>query len=156
MTIEIYVQQLIEDLRVAAENVPDTRAGRKFQSERSAMLSHFADVENYIHGEHKKLSKIVGFEKVQFPPPEKLTVRQCSALYEYMEIVLAAFNFYPDFPARLPAHLKYAVMRQHWDEEHVPMSSGESHLEFCNYEPEACPYPAEYCHCRPATGEEWL
>ena len=41
-------------------------------------------------------------------------------------------------------HLRYPFLYGLWDEEHVPLSFGENHIEFCSYEPENCPFPG-YC-----------
>jgi hypothetical protein len=55
------------------------------------------------------------------------------------------FNFYPDFPENYPVHCRYPFIWDLWDEERVPLSFGESHIEFCDYNLEECPFPG-YCN----------
>lgn len=147
MSINLYVQQLIEDLRAAAqealknEPTPSTTFADSFEE-------HIADVENYLFGKTYPLSEIVGVEKISFPPGEKLSTGQKADLAREMEKLLNANNFFPDFPKGLPDQYKYEVLRGYWDQQHIKMSGGQAHLEFCDYEPERCPFPKKYCACR--------
>jgi len=147
MSIDLYVKQLSEDLRLAAQkNLVEHENNHDLTSDN--FEEHIKEVEKYIYGDMEPLSKIVGIHTVQLPPPEQLSEAQQSQLYDEMEQLLNAFNFYPDFPENLPGHFKYQVMRSRWDDEHVFMSSGHSHLEFCEYEPKDCPFPSEFCSCK--------
>jgi hypothetical protein len=151
MSMELYMMQLSEDLRMATKKAV-TGAGRELatMSDDDELERHLLDVERYIHGESEPLSEILGFEQAQFPPPDRLTITQQDALFADMNALLHAFNFCAEFPLDLPGHLKYAVLRENWDMKCVYVSSGCSHLEFCNYEPNECPFPKEHCTCRDA------
>ena len=147
MSIDLYVEQLKEDIREAAqknsiENEDD------IQTSGSDFEQHIKEVENYVHGPTAPLSRILGICTIQLPPPEKLSNAQQAAIYKEMELLLNAFNFCPDFPEKLPGHFKYQLMRSRWDNEQVRMNSGQSHLEFCDYEPKECPFPSRYCRCK--------
>jgi hypothetical protein len=148
MSMELYMTQLSEDLRIASKKAA-TSAERELaaMSNDDVFEQHLLDVEKYIHGEREALSAILGFEQPQFPPPERITITQQEALFADMNALLHAFNFCAEFPPDLPAHLKYAVLRENWDMECVLVASGCSHLEFCEYEPKECPFPKEHCMC---------
>jgi hypothetical protein len=146
MSIDLYVKQLQEDIRLAAQNTLVENGD--IADDSTSFEKQMEEVESFVYGTMSPLSKIVGIATVQLPPPEKLSDAQQATLYEDMESLLNAFNFYPDFPQKLPGHLKYQIMRSRWDTEHVHMSCGESHLEFCEYEPKECPFPAKFCSCK--------
>jgi len=144
--MERYIQQLVEDLRDAAGRVagPDPL----WNIENSEELKGFEEVERFLHGPQQKLSAIVGIESIQFPPPERLTADQQTLLYNEMEALLAAYFFVPDFPERLPLTLCYKILRAHWDDEHVFVGAGKTHIDFCEYAVDQCIFPPEFCECR--------
>jgi hypothetical protein len=147
MSIDLYVKQLAEDLRLATANSSRKQNELPLSSEDS-LAKHFEEVENYLTGDQVPLSEILGISTAQLPPPDKLNEQQQILLYNEMENLMNANNFYPDFPENIPTSIKYTVMRDHWDNEHVDMPSGSSHIEFCNYEPAECPFPEKYCTCK--------
>lgn len=143
-----YVQQLIEDLRAAAEHVPapgEIWSGVDMNN--PAELEDIAYVEQYLNGDPQKLSKIVGVEQMVFPPPEKLAETQIALLCTEMIRLLEAYHFVPDFPSGLPESIKYRLLRERWESEQVFVGAGEVHMEFCHYEPDECPFPHTYCDC---------
>lgn len=152
MGIALYLEQLSEDIRLACQNALGNRQESAPDNDRNEMaetfFEHINDVEEYLHGQQIPLSEILGVATLQLPPPEKLTEAQRRDLYIELELLLKAFNFYPDFPHTLPEHFRYKILRTHWDEEHIYMRKGQSHLEFCEYDPSRCPFPIKYCDCR--------
>ncbi|MBE0638840.1 MAG: hypothetical protein IH598_09995 [Bacteroidales bacterium] len=139
-----YVEQLIEDIRKAAANAPQPDDDETEISDEEALARHFDDVEQYLHGEREKLSEIIGIPLNLLPSPGKLTKTQISKLTVELVRLLNVWNFYPDFPNNLPDHMKYAALLGIWESEQVYMNSGETHLEFCDYDPSDCPFPG-YC-----------
>lgn len=119
-----------------------------------AEVEDMAYIEQYLNGTPGPLSKMLGIDKIQFPPAGRLTDAQATLLYKGMEELLQAFNFYPDFPEDLPLINKYEVLRAHWEMEVIGVSAGEVHLEFCDFAPAGCPFPVEYCTCRAIEEEE--
>jgi len=147
--MERYLVQLAEDLRDAAAKVPDPdellkAAGIKLPQE----FKEFADVELYLYGPLQKLSVILGIEKTALPPVEQITDSQITFLYDEMVRLLKAYHFVPDFPEGLTVKLKYYLLREKWESKQVNVGTGTTHLEFCNYEPEKCLFPQEYCQCK--------
>ena len=150
-----YIEQLIEEMQLAMDNRPiPEKLWEDVDFDNPAEMEDMAYVEQYINGTTEQLSKILGIDKIQFPPLEKLTSTQAATIYKGMEELLQAFNFHPDFPDNLPLINKYQVLRAQWEMEVMPVSAGISHLEFCDYEPAACPFPLKYCTCKAFEEEE--
>ncbi len=144
-----YIQQLAEDFREAAKNVPTSDEVRKrFNIEIPEELEDFAYVELYLRMPPQKLSNILGIEKITLPPPEKLSEEQILFLYEEMIRLLNAYNFYTDFPEGLSVEFRYRLLYEHWDRKHVFTGEGNVHIEFCVYAPDDCLYPEEFCRCK--------
>ncbi len=140
-----YVEQLIEDIRRAGEMAPPDVETATDLDEDEALEQHFADVERYIAGETDgTLSTITGILTDTLPQPEKLTPAQLSRLVSELVILLNKWNFYPEFPDKLPDELKYRALLGVWDDEQTYAKSGMMHLEFCNFDPESCPFTG-YC-----------
>lgn len=145
-----YIVQLIEELRHSAKNLPDPNEVSEFDEQSlPEELKMFADVERFLHGKEKKISFITRIETEKFPAEQKLTDAQLSVLLHEMQKTLAMYGFYTDFPAGLPAEIKYRLLREKWNDEVVYTGgNGQFHFEFCEYEPAECPFPEKYCHCK--------
>ena len=143
-----YIEQLIEDIHKSTWNL---KPPHKLWEESEAdpddelELEDMSYVEQYIEGEAQAIGKITGIEPEQLPPAEKLTSEQQALLTTELEKLLLNYHFVLDFPESYPAHLRYSFILDFWNEEHVPLSFGENHIEFCDYEEENCPFPG-YCN----------
>lgn len=147
--LDNYIVQLVQDMRSSALNLPNPGEISEFDSESlPEELQMFKDVEMYIHGTAKPIGQITGIDKDSFPELKKLNDAQAAFLLGEMMMLLMAYNFYPDFPEKLPEHIKYRILRENWNEEMIYTGSGQSHMEFCTYIPENCPFPENYCQCR--------
>jgi hypothetical protein len=147
--IQRYVEQLVEDLQKAAERAYNPgHLKNGMGSSPQNFQDHIAEVEQYLHGPMSKLSEIVGIDAAMFPADDLLSDEQTGLLVPEMELLLNAFNFYPDFPQNkgkiVPPRLRYRALREKWDSDQVFVSFGEIHLEFCDYDEESCPFPG-YC-----------
>jgi hypothetical protein len=148
--MEKYIQQLIEDFRESSKKItsPRTIWGNHKEGTSEGGLEDLAFVNQYINGIPQKLSDIFGIEKINLPPLEKLDRGQASLLYTEMLKLWNSYNFYPDFPKKLPPYLRYKFLRDYWDSEQIKVEKGEIHVEFCQYEPDYCPFPCKYCDCK--------
>ena len=147
-----YFEQLAEDFREASEQVPTMDEVRKrFNIEIPEDLEMFAYCEIYLRTPSQKLSTILGIEKTNLPPPERLSPKQCAFLSDEMIRLLNAYHFYTDFPDGLPVEATYRLLYEEWDHPHVFTGEGTMHIEFCDYEPARCPFPKEFCRCREFT-----
>ncbi|WP_114749008.1 hypothetical protein [Pleomorphovibrio marinus] len=148
--MEEYIQQLIEDFRESAKKVPAPGPfweNHKDETSESG-LEDLAFVNQYVNGMPQKLSVIFGIDKVVLPPLEKLKSYQAACLYNEMLKLWHSYNFFPDFPKKLPPHLRYKFLRDYWESEQILVDKGEIHVEFCQYEPDLCPFPCKYCDCK--------
>jgi hypothetical protein len=144
-----YLEQLIEDMQIAAMQVPfPEELWESVTGESADEIDDFSDLEEFINGPVKPLSEVVGIDSFAFPPAEKLTTSQIKLLYIEMYKLLEAYNFVADFPVGLPYKLRYEILRKNWDKEVVFMSRETIDLEFCEYNTSRCPFPPRYCDCR--------
>jgi hypothetical protein len=142
-----YIEQLIDDIHKATWNLKPPHSlweESEADPDNELELEDMSFVEQYIEGEKQPIAQITGIGAEQLPPSEKLAIEQRALLAVELEKLLQYFHFVLDFPATLPGHLRYPFIRDFWSEEHVPLSFGENHIEFCDYEVEHCPFPG-YC-----------
>ncbi len=143
-----YIEQLISDLcQARSKMIPPHKIWMESESDPDdeLELEDMSHVEKFIYGEKNPISEITGIATELFPPEEKLDQGQQALLASEMEELLIFFHFYLDFPKNYPPHLRYAFIRKLWDEEHVALSFGENHIEFCDYNQEQCPFPG-FCN----------
>lgn len=152
-----YIEQLIADIHQASWNL---KPPHKLWMESGANptdeveLEDMSFIEEYIEGEQLPIAEITGIAQEQLPPPEKLNKQQQTLLAEKLEKLLEVFHFKLDFPESFPANLRYPFIWDFWSESHVPLSFGENHIEFCDYEEEHCPFPG-YCNtCQEVAAEK--
>jgi hypothetical protein len=142
-----YIEQLIEDIHEATGNIrPPHELWEKSGADPDCEpeLEDMSYVEQYLYGEKEPIAQITGISQEQLPPPGKLTRKQQTLLATELEKLLQYFHFYLDFPKNYPVHLRYPFILNLWEEEYVPLSFGENHIEFCDYDEEFCPFPG-YC-----------
>ncbi len=141
-----YIEQLIEDFHeITAGMELEEKIADKPISDDESFWAHIEDVENYLHGELVPVSVITGIATEMLPPSEKLSKQQKELLSIELEKFLQYFHFELDFPQNYPSHLRYSFIRDFWNQEHTKMRTGTSHIEFCSYEKENCPFPD---HCK--------
>lgn len=146
---ENYVVQLAEKMRESANNLPDPNEMSEFDEESlPEELKMFADVERFLRGKPKEIAVITGIAAEAFPPLHKMTDAQTLFLCDEMQRLLNAYCFYADFPKGLPAEIRYSLLRSKWSDKMVYTGEGITGFEFCDYEPDRCPFPEEFCSCK--------
>jgi hypothetical protein len=99
--------------------------------------------------EEQPMSEWFGLSKELFPAPDRLNPDQLTLMADEFEDLWAAYSFDPYFPDGLPAKRRYELMRDYLDHKCAHWPGGWIHtFEFCNYEPENCPFGEEYCRCK--------
>lgn len=136
-----YIEQLIEDIRHAAEQAPDDIFEGMEMDDEEALEMELEEAERFVTGPFEKLSDIVGIAKKLLPAPDRLSERQKMKLIPELEKLLHAYHFVPEYPENVPYGMLYRAFYDIWDEEYVRMNSGHSHIEFCDYDKENCPFP---------------
>jgi hypothetical protein len=144
--MERYITQLISDIRQATWNLkPPHEIWEDVDPDNEVELEDISYVEEYVYGKPEKISAITSIATELLPYPEKLNEDQAGLLASELEKLLNFFHFYLDFPEDYPLHFRYPFIREIWDDEYVPLSFGESHIEFCDYDETICPFPG-YCN----------
>lgn len=144
-----YIVQLVEQMRESAQNLPDPNEMSEFDEDSlPEEFKMFAYAERFLQGKAKPISVITGIDTAAFPPLNKLTDAQSVFLCDEMTRLLNAYCFYADFPQGLSVEIRYKLLRTKWDEKIVYTGEGMTCFEFCDYEPDQCPYPKDFCHCK--------
>jgi hypothetical protein len=141
LTMHHYLAHLISDMHLAAGRVPlSLVAPGEFDP------GYMMELEE---SPEKPMSQWFGLEKELFPPSERLTAEQLEMMASEFEKLWAAFSFMPSFHEGLPAKRRYELMRDYLDHpcQHWP-GGWVHHFEFCDYEPENCPFGIEFCKCK--------
>ncbi len=137
-----YIEQLLEDIRKAALSAPHLHERKQYMSDEEELDEHFEEIERYVQGENDRpLSSIVGIPAIMLPAAEKLTKSQIKLIVKELVKMLNSWNFYPDFPEKVPDEMKYRALISVWNSEQTYMRSGRMHIEFCDYDPDKCPFP---------------
>ncbi len=140
-----YVDQLIEAIREAGWRMkPPHEIWDSVDLDSELELEDMAYVEKFVYGEELPMAEITGIDPDELPPPEKLSLKQQALLAGELEKLLRIKNFVPDFPDKLPDHLRYPHLRELWKDAYVEVSFGENHIEFCDFSEDHCPFPG-YC-----------
>lgn len=141
-----YIDQLIEDLHEIIQEInPPGKIKEEPIAGEESFIRHLEDVENYLHGKQLPISEITGIIPEQLPPTEKLNEQQQAQLSVELEKFLGHFHFSLDFPFNYPYYLRYPFIKNFWTEKHSALQSGTSHIEFCDYDKENCPFES-YCN----------
>lgn len=138
-----YLNHLIEDMQQAATNLP-----AKPYLELSEDDECLRGVIEYESIEPKPMQEWFGIDKANFPPAEKLSNYELRLLVKEIIKLWHAYNFDPVLPKNLPARIAYQTLVNYFDKPVTWVSEGIIGVEFCEYDPENCPFPAEYCMCK--------
>lgn len=143
--MEKYINQLVDLIREATNKIkPPHEIWDNADPDYDVELEDLSHVEKFIYGEELPISQITGIDVAMLPPPDKLTYEQQAMLASELEGLLINKHFFLDFPQTFPADRRYPFIRKFWSENHVELSFGENHIEFCSYEKDCCPFP---CYC---------
>ena len=146
-----YIEQLINDMHLATSKIKPPHEicdHSKADPDNEVELEDISYVEQYLYGDKLPISEITGIATELLPSAELLSHAQQAQLAYEMEKLLNFFHFHLDFPENYPLHLRYIFIRKFWNENHVALSFGENHIEFCDYEEDNCPFPGYCNHCR--------
>lgn len=143
-----YIEQLIDDIKQARQKVQpphplwlDSEADPYDVGE----LEDISYVEQFVYGKEVPVSEITGIDAKLLPPTERLSPNQRALLAEELEALLHHYHLHPEFPNLYPSYLKYPFLLKVWSQNQVPLSYGENHIEFCDYNVANCPFEG-YCH----------
>ena len=138
-----YLNQLIEDMHKAAENLP-VKPFLEISEDEECLRG----VMEYESTEPKPMQEWFGIDKINFPAAEKLKKEELELMVDEILKLWHAYNFDAVLPKNLPADVAYKVLLNNFDEPVIWVSEGTIGIEFCDYEPKNCPFPEEYCMCK--------
>ncbi|MCH7657615.1 MAG: hypothetical protein IIB05_04785 [Bacteroidetes bacterium] len=138
-----YLTNLIEDIQQAVKTLP-----AKPYLELSEDEECLRDVIEYESIEPKPMQEWFGIDKANFPPAGKLSNNELKLMVKEIIKFWNAYNFDPVLPKNLPARIAYQTLVNYFDKPVTWVSEGIIGVEFCEYDPENCPFPAEYCMCK--------
>ena len=130
-----YVERLVEDLQNTG------RANRGLQpGNAETRRAYVAEA-----GGGKTLAEITGVEPTVFPAREKLTDAQAEKLARAVLALWKQHGVEADYPADFPLARLYPLLLVKFSEKIPHFGGGSAHVEFCDYDPEHCPFGRRYC-----------
>lgn len=144
--MERYVSQFIEDLHEVTfkMNPPLGPWGKTEVGENNMPEQEDMYCDGYELDKRQPISTATGIDTELLPPGLKLSIEQQALLAFELEDFLKYFTIYLNFPAIYPAHLRYSFIRNLWEERYECYVDGKTHIEFCDYSGNNCPFPG-YC-----------
>jgi len=136
--MEKYVSQLIEDIQDAARYAPENV---EFSSNDEEFMSQIIEAEKTPPISSEKL---MGLMYIQFPPSDRLTIRQMIELNKAIEKMFVAFRIFVELPGTVPVPLRYELIRGLFKEKFQIKKGLNTHLDFCSGDCPPCAI-AEYC-----------
>jgi hypothetical protein len=136
--MERYVNQLIEDIQDAAHLAPESF---KFSSDDIEFMAQIIEAENTPPISSEKL---MGLMYIQFPPSDRLTIRQMIDLNKAIERTLVTFRVFVELPGTVPVSLRYEMIRGLFKEDFQIKKGLNTHLDFCSGNCAPCSI-ADYC-----------
>lgn len=107
-------------------------------------LEDISYIEQMFVGTERPIAEITGISWFELPEPDDLNEQQKETLAIALTQLLEHHNFQLDFPESYPMALRYALIRDFWMTDQVPLTYGMQTIELCSMEPENCPFPG-YC-----------
>jgi hypothetical protein len=137
-----YIDQLVEDLNMAAKNPPPDP-----YVEVPPNLEEAPEIAELATSPFITIEELTGIKEAAFPPMPDLHAEQCRQvnqaifkLFESLKIELV------DVPEAIPPEWLYDVLTTNWQHYVQYLPSSGMDLELCTGEPMTCPY-GEYCDC---------
>ena len=152
-----YLEELISDIKESESKAKNKKGnqdhtGFKCKTRIDQMFLSHEDLYSYP----RRLEEIVGIPQAAFPPEHLLSLQEKATLAGYMEDLLNSWSFYPDFPERLPRHMRYKHLRAMWKNEQAYTGMGVNYIDVCNFEEKNCPFPHHCDMCEKIKEQEKL
>jgi hypothetical protein len=144
MGIERYIQQLLEDIVCATENVEWS-----YQEGELELRDWISDEEEERTARRRALEEWTGIHKVQLPPAERLTDDQVHRLLNALKGVLEAHNWTFVLQTIVPERVQYAAVRDNFDQGAKVKCWHTGFFQLCRPATShgACAF-GEHCQCR--------
>ena len=141
--MEKYINYLVADIQQAARNLP-VRPYLDLDSDAEDLRG----IIEYESTPEKPMQEWFKLSKENFPPVNKLSKAQLELLVDQLLKLWKAYRFEPFLPEGLPAEITYNLLVGSLEKPVIWVSQGRINIEFCDNNPENCPFPEEYCMCK--------
>ena len=149
-----YVNQLLTDMAAAQKNLPTEVDYALLYPDHPAVAYGLTHIAEYEMSPRHSMDDLLGIKAEQLPPDDKLSDEQVVQLNDGIVALWEAFNISPDLPNEVPPRLIYEALKNYWATKTVQyVSEGRIHIEFCDYEPDECPWGSDYCSCKEFANE---
>jgi len=145
--LENHIIQLVLLMRESAKQFSDCAKISDHENSLTERICVLRDIKKLQQNKAKPIGEITGIDTAALPPLKKMNDAQATFLTHEMIRLLNAFRIYPEFPKKLPDHIKYLTLCEIWKERIVDISNSEVYLVFCNDNSVNCPFPDDYCRC---------
>ena len=152
-----YLEELISDMKESEQKACKKKGeGRQNQPQQTSRVDRMFLSHEDLYSNPRRLEEIVGIPQAAFPPDHLLTLREKASLACSMEDLLNSWGFYPDFPDKLPRHMRYKHLRNLWKSEQVYTGMGVSYIDVCEFDDNKCPFPNHCSMCDQIREQEKL
>jgi hypothetical protein len=139
-----YVDYLLADISGAMREKSDVEDVVHSPEE---IRQRFEEMERMLETPTTRFSQLCGLQKEQFPPAERLSVKQLREICNAFHNLLESWNLAADIPKKVPAAQHYALLVSILDEETHEVKYGTTHFDFCTGNWEGCEL-GKHCVCR--------
>jgi hypothetical protein len=147
-----YINYLLADIAAATVSLPVHVLS--FDDDEEEDIPFITAEEEAKTAPREILSNVVGLKREWFPPPSHLSESHMQLLTEALSDCLDAHSFIVNFPAGLPAPIRYRVLLAELEKEVPVLQYNIWQLDFCEYDPKGCPFGEAFCQCQ--IYERWL
>lgn len=150
--MEKYVKYLLSDIAAAEA---DAAALAYHRADEDADEYDFVSAEEEEqNAPYEMLARRIGVKKEWFPPADRLNEDMQQRILDVLGRCLSAYGFILHFPDGLPVPSKYQILIDYLNKEVPVLAYHQWQIDFCDYEPNACPFGEGFCQCK--SYEQWL
>ena len=147
--MERYLQQFMDDILLARENIPEPWwhfVGQEEDRE-DLLLPWMEDIES---APRKSLEEWTGIKMIQIPPAGLLDERQVRRLLNALKEMLSAYNCHVVFQQKdVPEKVQYEIIRKRFDQEVPQLRANDYFFSFCDPDnDQSLCQLGKYCECR--------
>lgn len=139
-----YLEELISDIKESESKAKQKGDENHTESKCTSRVDQMFLSHEDLYSAPRRLEEIVGIPQAAFPPEHLLNLQEKATLAQSMEDLLNSWGFYPDFPERLPQHMRYKHLRAMWKNVQAYTGMGVNYIDVCDLDESNCPFPH---HC---------
>jgi hypothetical protein len=148
--MQAYVLQLIQDMKVSERPKSEYQSKKIIEiDDESSIESYIIEIEKLFQEESlQTISSIIGLDKVQFPPVDRLEIPLIKAINKSLIRLLQSWCIEVDLPIGLSPEIKYQLLLSVFNRKAPIINFGTFHIELCENNPAKCPFGDQLCGCK--------